>query len=48
MHYFRGHELETMQRFALSADGTKLLYEEEIASGGKTVRRVEEFPIQES
>jgi len=34
-----------MQRFALSEDGTRLVYEEEIASGGKTVRRMEEFPL---
>lgn len=45
MHYFKSQELETMQRFALSPDGSKLLYEEEISSGGKTVRKTEEFPF---
>jgi hypothetical protein len=48
MHFCRGQELETMERFAVSADGTKLIYEEEIASGGKTVRRVDEFPFRET
>jgi hypothetical protein len=48
MHFYRGYELETMQRFAISADGTKLVYEEEIASGGKTVRRTDEFPLTQT
>jgi hypothetical protein len=39
---------EQVATMLVSADGTKLIYEEEIASGGKTVRSVDEFSFRET
>ena len=44
MRYFSGQQLEQMERLAVSEDGTQLLYEQEITSGGRTARRQEAFP----
>jgi hypothetical protein len=35
-----------MERFALDADRTKLLFSIEVASEGRTVRHDEEFSVQ--
>jgi hypothetical protein len=43
---FDGHEIEIMERFAISDDRTKLSCLLELSSGGHTVRHEEEFPIQ--
>ena len=45
LRFFKGPELETMPRFSISPDGDRLIYEDETASGGRTVRRTEEFPF---
>jgi hypothetical protein len=45
MRYSSGQQVEQMERLAISEDGTQLLYEQEIASGGRTVRREEAFPF---
>ena len=45
MRCFSGRDLEQMERLAISDDGSQLIYEQEIASGGRTVRREEVFPI---
>jgi hypothetical protein len=45
MRYFSGQEFEHMERLAISEDGTQLLYEQEVASGGRTVRHEEAFPL---
>ena len=43
---FDSHEVELMERFSMSEDGTKLVCSVELSSGGRTVRHDEEFPVQ--
>jgi hypothetical protein len=45
MRYFSGQEIEHMERLRMSDDGTRLIYEQEISSGGHTARREESFPV---
>ncbi len=42
--FFSGQEFEQMERMAISDDGRQLLYEQELSSGGRTVRCEEAFP----
>jgi hypothetical protein len=43
---FDSYEVELMERFSMSEDGTKLVCSVELSSGGRTVRHDEEFPVQ--
>lgn len=45
LQFFAGQELEMMERIARSDDGTKLTYEQELSSGGRTLRNSAEFPF---
>lgn len=42
---FNGQDVEIMERYALSEDGTKLVCIIELSSGGRTVRHEDEFPV---
>jgi len=42
---FDEQDVEIMERYALSEDGTKLVCTIELSSGGHTVRHEDEFPI---
>jgi hypothetical protein len=46
LRFVAGHEIEIIERFGLSNDGTSLLYKQEIKSGGREVSREEAFPVQ--
>lgn len=45
LRFFYGQQVEQMERLAISENGSQLLYEQEIASGGRTLRREEAFPF---
>jgi hypothetical protein len=45
LHFIAGQEVEIRDRFAISDDGRRLLYEQLVKSGGRHVTREEEFPF---
>jgi len=45
LQFFAGQELEVMERFSRSEDEGKLVYEQEMHSGGRTLRNRIEFPF---
>ncbi|MGA9978148.1 MAG: hypothetical protein WBQ08_05900 [Candidatus Sulfotelmatobacter sp.] len=45
LQFFAGQELEIMERFSRSDDGGTLVYEQEMHSGGRTLRNKIEFPF---
>jgi len=45
LQIFEGQELEIMERISRSEDGATLVYEQELSSGGLTIRREERFPF---
>jgi hypothetical protein len=42
-----GHEIDIVERLEITADERFLLYEQELYSGGRVVKRKEEFPDAE-
>jgi hypothetical protein len=47
MRHFSGQEVEQMERLSFSEDGKQLRYQQELSSGGHTVRHEETFPFGE-
>ncbi|MGA8272218.1 MAG: hypothetical protein WB919_11720 [Candidatus Sulfotelmatobacter sp.] len=45
LQFFTSQELEMMERISCSANGETLTYEQELSSGGRTVRNRAEFPF---
>jgi hypothetical protein len=45
LRFIAGQEVEMVNRFGLSADGTNLAYKQTVKSGGRTVSREESFPF---
>jgi hypothetical protein len=45
LQFFAGQELEMMERMSRSDDGATLIYDQELSSGGRTVRNKVEFPF---
>ena len=45
LQFFAGQELEIMERMSRSDDGGTLVYDQELSSGGRTVRNRVEFPF---
>jgi hypothetical protein len=44
LRYFSGQQIEQMERIAISENGSQLLYELELSTGGRTLRIQEAFP----
>jgi hypothetical protein len=42
-----GHEIDIVERLEITVDERFLLYEQELHSGGRVVKRKEEFPVAE-
>jgi hypothetical protein len=45
LQFFAGQELEMMERISRSDAGTMLSYDQELSSGGRTLRNKAEFPF---
>jgi len=45
LRFFAGNEVEIIERFAMSDEGTELLYAQKVTCGGRVVERAETFPV---